>query len=212
MKKIAILQFPASNCDRDLLKVFKKGDAEFISPLNRINISNYKAFLIPGGFSYGDYLRAGALAAKSPVMEDVLEASKKGMPILGICNGFQVLCEARLLDGSLLPNKEGRFVDGWTDLFVESESSFFPIKGSFSLPIAHGEGLYYADKETLKRLEDEEGVWIRYQKNPNGSIKDIAGIKNKKGNVCGLMPHPERAVSESLGGVKGLDFFEKLLS
>ena len=233
MKKIGILQFPASNCDRDVFKALQslspkllngaklpsenKTDTsltvchpEFLISSNRIEIKDYKAFIVPGGFSYGDYLRAGALACFSPVMQDLIQAGKKGWPILGICNGFQILCEAGLLEGALLPNKQGRFLDEWSELKVENQNSFWPAKEEIKLPIAHGEGSYYAPPDLLKKLQDNNQIWLTYKNNPNGSIENIAGVMNEKGNVAGLMPHPERALATWMGGTEGTFFFKNL--
>ena len=232
MKKVGVLQFPGSNCDGDVFKALQSFpinisteshiyrnetstsqnacQAEFLLSSNRIEIKDYKAFIIPGGFSYGDYLRAGALARFSPVMQDLIPAGKKGWPILGICNGFQVLCEAGLLEGALMPNKQGRFLDEWSELKVENSNNFWPAQGKIKLPIAHGEGSYYIPQDQLKKLQDNNQIWISYKNNPNGSIQDIAGVMNKKGNVAGLMPHPERALAKWMGGSEGLSFFQKL--
>ena len=227
MKKVGILQFPGSNCDGDVFKALQFLSAEihsvnknagfqavsppeFLVSSNRIEIKDYKAFIVPGGFSYGDYLRAGALACFSPAMRDLIQAGQKGWPILGICNGFQILCESGLLEGALLPNKQGRFLDEWSDLKVENTNPFWPAQGEMRLPIAHGEGAYYIPKEQLKKLQDNNQVWVSYQNNPNGSIENIAGVMSKQGNVAGLMPHPERAVAEWMGGTAGLSFFQKL--
>lgn len=210
MKKIGILQFPGSNCEWDVFKALKNFHPEILPSHQSISIKDYKAFIVPGGFSYGDYLRAGALAASSPAMKDIIQSAHKAYPVLGICNGFQVLCEAGLLEGALLPNKAGRFIDDCLDLEVENNNSFWPAKGSFRLPIAHGEGAYYVSNELLKKLQDRNQIWIRYKNNPNGSVGNIAGVMNRKGNVAGLMPHPERAVTEEMGGTAGLSFFENL--
>ncbi|MCZ0931999.1 MAG: phosphoribosylformylglycinamidine synthase subunit PurQ [Oligoflexia bacterium] len=233
MKKTGILQFPGSNCDGDVFKALKSfslkpvteqivykntvtafQDAcwpELLKSSDTIEIKNYKAFIVPGGFSYGDYLRAGALARFSPAMKDLIRAGQKGWPILGICNGFQILCESGLLEGALLPNKQGRFLDEWSDLKLENQNAFWPsLSGEIKLPIAHGEGSYYIPQDQLNKLRDNSQVWISYQNNPNGSVENIAGVMNKKGNVAGLMPHPERAVADWMGGTDGLSFFQNL--
>ena len=210
MKKVGILQFPGSNCDQDVFKAVKACHPEILISSEPIQIKSYKAFIIPGGFSYGDYLRAGALACFSPAMKDIIKAGKKGWPILGICNGFQILCESGLLEGALLANKEGRFIDEWSELNMENESSFWRIKKNLCLPIAHGEGSYYAGGGLLKKLQDNNQIWMTYKNNPNGSVKGIAGILNKQGHIAGLMPHPERAVADWMGGADGLSFFENL--
>ena len=210
MKKVGILQFPGSNCDQDVFKAVQAYHPEILISSEPIQIKSYQAFIIPGGFSYGDYLRAGALACFSPAMKDIIRAGKKGWPILGICNGFQILCESGLLEGALLTNKEGLFIDGWSELNMENESSFWRIKKEFCLPIAHGEGSYYAGEELLKKLQDNNQIWMTYKSNLNGSVKGIAGIFNKQGHIAGLMPHPERAVADWMGGADGLSFFENL--
>ena len=208
MKKVGILQFPGSNCDKDVFKAVAKYQAEFLISSEAVEIKNYKAFIIPGGFSYGDYLRAGALASRSVAMKDIIEAGQRGWPVLGICNGFQILCEAGLLEGALLPNKGGRFIDEWSELEVKNENSCWKASPKICLPIAHGEGCYYAEEELLKKLQDQDQIWLKYKNNPNGSLCDIAGISNK--NIAGLMPHPERAVAGWMGGEDGLSFFENL--
>ena len=143
-------------------------------------------------------------------MKDLSRAAKKGWPILGICNGFQILCEAGLLEGALLANKSGRFIDEWSDLTVENEHAFWKATGEIKLPIAHGEGSYYIDKDSLKKMQDHQQIWLTYRNNPNGSLNNIAGVMNRAKNVAGLMPHPERAISEELGGVSGVSFFQSL--
>ena len=233
MKKIGVLQFPGSNCDEDVFKAlqsfpleittevnlvyrsvvginFKAYQPEFLVSSNRIEIKDYQAFIVPGGFSYGDYLRAGALACFSPAMRDLIQAGQKGWPILGICNGFQILCSAGLLEGALLPNKQGRFLDEWSDLKVENQNSYWSAQGEMKLPIAHGEGSYYAPPDLLKKLKNNNQIWLSYKNNPNGSVENIAGVMNKKGNVAGLMPHPERAVADWMGCSDGLSFFQNL--
>ena len=211
MKKIGILQFPGSNCDQDIKKVFPK-NSEFIFYSDHFSIKDYKAFIVPGGFSYGDYLRAGAVAAQSTALEDLREADKKGVPILGICNGFQILCEAQFLPGVLISNKNRRFIDEWTSLKLENKNLFWGgDKNSFSFPIAHAEGCYYHSEDCLKKIFDNQQVWLTYNKNPNGSLKDIAGVMNNKKNVAGLMPHPERAMKDWMGCEDGLSFFNSMM-
>ena len=226
MKKIGVLQFPGSNCDKDVFKAIiycqtgsfhfedtaqsKYYKPEFLVSSERIDIKDYKAFIIPGGFSYGDYLRAGAMARFSPVMQDLIQAGKKGWPILGICNGFQVLCESGLLEGALLPNKQGRFLDKWSHLKLENKNSFWQSKQELKLPIAHGEGSYYIPDNQLKSMQDNNQIWLSYKENPNGSVNNIAGVMNKKANIVGLMPHPERALTNWMGGTDGLSFFQSL--
>jgi len=146
---------------------------------------------VPGGFSYGDYLRCGALAAKAPVMKSVSEAAGLGKPVLGICNGFQVLCETQLLPGALVRNEKRKFIDKWVDLKLQNKPKWGGLE-SIRLPIAHGEGRFYAESDEVKRLWDQKQVWLTYRENPNGALDDIAGVSNRDGNVCGLMPHPER--------------------
>ena len=212
MKKIGILQFPGSNCDKDVFKAAACSDPksypEFLVSSAPVKIKNYKAFIIPGGFSHGDYLRAGALAGRSIAMKDIIQAGRRGWPILGICNGFQILCESGLLEGALLPNRGGRFIDEWSQLKLENKNSFWKAGPELCLPIAHGEGRYYAGEELLKKLQDENKIWMSYKNNPNGSLSNIAGILNK--NTAGLMPHPERAIASWMGGEDGLSFFQSL--
>ena len=211
MKKIGVARFPGTNCDRDVFTMLqlKSYQAEYLWHLDQFDYKDYEALIIPGGFSYGDYLRSGALAARSPIMNSIIEAAKKGIPVLGICNGFQILTEAHLLSGALVRNQGLRFIDDWVDLDLIHPSLYWgqKIKKShLRLPIAHGDGRFYADPEELKKIEDQNLVWLRYQKNPNGSLNNIAGVMNKNKNVVGLMPHPERALLDWMGGVDGWDF------
>ncbi|TMI28573.1 phosphoribosylformylglycinamidine synthase I [Candidatus Bathyarchaeota archaeon] len=208
MVKVAVVQFPGSNCDLDALEILQKTvkvptDLVWHKDLKE---DQYDAYVLPGGFSYGDYLRAGAIAATSPSLETIREATVAGKPVLGICNGFQILVEAGILLGAVLRNAGLRFVCKWTRLRVESTRTPFTNlakKGqTLRIPIAHNEGRYYLDNDQLAELERNKQIVLRYvnetniptkDSNPNGSLDNIAGICNKEGNVMGLMPHPERA-------------------
>lgn len=215
----AIVRFPGSNCDEDARFALEKAGvrAEFVWHTER-DLRGFDGVFLPGGFSYGDYLRAGALAAKSPVMEAVRRFAEEGRYVVGVCNGFQILTEAGLLPGALLANLNLHFTCKEVGVRVERNdlpfTRLYPRGQVLRLPIAHGEGRYYADPETLARLEGEGLVVFRYAPlkdeadyNPNGSLHDIAGIVSEKGNVLGMMPHPERAVDEVLGNTDGLPFF-----
>ena len=215
----AIVRFPGANCDEDARFALEKAGirAEFVWHTER-DLRGFDGVFLPGGFSYGDYLRAGALAAKSPVMEAVRRFAEEGRDVVGVCNGFQILTEAGLLPGALLANLNLHFTCKEVGVRVERNdlpfTRLYPRGQVLRLPIAHGEGRYYADPETLARLEGEGLVVFRYAPlkdeadyNPNGSLHDIAGIVSEKGNVLGMMPHPERAVDEVLGNTDGLPFF-----
>jgi phosphoribosylformylglycinamidine synthase len=179
---------------------------------DRFNPADYRAFLLPGGFSYGDYLRCGALAAKAAAMQSLAEAAKKGMPVLGICNGFQILCESKLLPGALVRNESRRFIDKWVELKLANRTRWTSAGQTLMrLPIAHGEGRFYMENEDLDRLFDRGQVWLTYAETPNGSLRDIAGVANEAKNVCGLMPHPERAIFEWMGGEDGREIMGALL-
>jgi phosphoribosylformylglycinamidine synthase len=214
----AVITFPGSNCDRDMavaieaisgtapLRVWH-GDAELPDGLDFI--------ALPGGFSYGDYLRSGAMAARSPVMQAVVRAAERGVPVLGVCNGFQVLTEAGLLPGALMRNAGIRFVCREVALTVENSQSLFTAGyetgQTITIPVAHHDGNYFADDTTLDRLEGEGRVAFRYAEPVNGSARDIAGVLNPAGNVLGMMPHPERAIEAAHGGTDGRALFESAL-
>jgi phosphoribosylformylglycinamidine synthase subunit PurQ / glutaminase len=214
--KFGVLQFPGSCDEVDALEAARRvADAELIWHGER-DLKGAEAIVVPGGFSYGDYLRAGAIARFAPAMESVLEFAREGGLVLGICNGFQVLCEARLLPGALLPNVNRRFTFRQVQLEVCSSSSFTrtcALGERLSIPAKHSWGRYYADERTLARMEASGQIVLRYARgeNFNGSTQDIAGVCNEAGNVFGLMPHPEHAVEELLGGsADGLKIFNSM--
>jgi phosphoribosylformylglycinamidine synthase len=223
----AVLQFPASNCDQDALHVVKTvlgQSARFVWHKEN-SLAGFDAVIVPGGFSYGDYLRTGAIARFSPIMRAVQAFAAMGGPVLGICNGFQILCEAGLLPGALIRNRSLQF--RCEHIFLKTAAHDSPFTGKIPdskvlrLPIAHGEGCYFADDATLDKLQAGRQILWQYvnaagepagRSNPNGSLRDIAGICNQARNVAGLMPHPERASELPLGSADGLLIFESLLS
>ncbi len=206
----AVLVFPGTWSERDCQYVLahELGQRADLVWHRDSNIDDYDAVVIPGGFSYGDHLRTGAIARFSPVMEAVTKHAAAGKPVIGICNGFQILCEAGLLPGILMPNDSTQFRCVPTHLRVETTDSPFTSdaqKGEIlRVPVAHGEGCYFADERTLDELEAEDRIVFRYLDNPNGSLRDIAGILNKERNVMGMMPHPERAADPLMGSTDGL--------
>ena len=216
--KVAVIQFPGSNCDRDTIHVLTnvlKLDADLIWH-NDFTGNAYDAVILPGGFSFGDHLRAGIIAAHSPAMETVSEMARAGKPVLGICNGFQTLIEAGLLPGALLRNSSLKFVCKWVNLQVESHNSAFTCafekNSRVRMPIAHNEGRFFADDELLDRLKAERRVVISYaDENPTGAAQGIVAIANEKGNVVGMMPHPERASESVVGGTDGVKVFESMM-
>ncbi len=215
--KSAVVVFPASNCDRDAAVALKEvtGVAPAMVWHGDTNLPDADLIVLPGGFSYGDYLRAGAMAARSPIMNAVIDRAKAGAPVLGVCNGFQILTEAGLLPGALMRNANLDFVCRNVSLRVEATESVF-MNGLdhnqvVTFPVAHHDGNYVADEATLDTLEQENRVAFRYIDNPNGAARSIAGILNETGNVLGMMPHPERAISPLLGGMDGVTFFKGLM-
>lgn len=214
----AVITFPGSNCDRDMAVAVENvcggevhrvwhGDAALPEGLDFI--------ALPGGFSYGDYLRSGAMAARSPVMQAVIAAANRGVAVLGVCNGFQVLTEAGLLPGALMRNAGIRFVCREVALKVENNSSIFTSRymkdQRITIPVAHHDGNFFADEATLDRIEGEGRVAFRYAEEVNGSARNIAGVLNEKGNVLGMMPHPERFIEKAQGGINGRALFESVV-
>lgn len=215
--KFGIVVFPGSNCDHDAYHVAKHvlgQQAHFLWHKDR-DLKGADVVVLPGGFSYGDYLRCGAIARFSPIMESVVAHAARGGRVLGICNGFQILTEAGLLPGALLQNASRKFICRHVELTVENAGTAFTSRYSakqhVSIPIAHGDGNYFIDDEGLKKLEGNGQVVFRYLECPNGSVNDIAGIVSEKGNVLGMMPHPERAAETVLGSADGKALFESLL-
>jgi len=225
--RFGIVTFPGSNREIDASLAITEGVGGEVVHLwhKDHDLQGADVIVLPGGFSYGDYLRAGAIARFSPIMQEVMEHAKRGGPVLGICNGFQILCEAHMLPGALLRNASLRFASQWINLRVENADTLFTnayAEGRvIRVPVAHGDGRYTADTDTVKALEDRRQVVFRYvdrngnplpDANPNGSVNDIAGIINERGNVLGLMPHPEDAVNPLLGSTDGLGLFESILA
>lgn len=215
--KFAVIVFPGSNCDLDMYHAVTDALGEEASYVfhTETSLDGFDAVLLPGGFSYGDYLRCGAIAQFSPIMEEVKRFAAEGKPVLGVCNGFQVLVEAGLLPGVLLRNKELKFMCRTTRLKVANASTRFTSDYAdgevIDIPIAHGEGNYYCDDATYAMLKTHNQIAFTYVDNPNGSRGDIAGITNRAGNVLGMMPHPERAVEALLGSTDGLRLFTSLV-
>mgnify|MGYP002717501103 FL=1 len=214
--KFAVLVFPGSNCDRDMYNAaIKSGvDAAYVD-YRETTLDGFDGVLIPGGFSFGDYLRSGAMASVTPIIKGVKRFAKEGKPVLGVCNGFQILTEIGLLPGALLHNDSHLFISRnenlkitnnqtpFTHLYMKNENVVYPV--------AHGEGHYYCTDEIYRELNDNNQIILKYTNNPNGSYEDIAGIVNKEGNVCGMMPHPERALETLLGTNSGVKLFESMV-
>jgi phosphoribosylformylglycinamidine synthase I len=218
MMRAAVIQFPGSNCDRDMAVAIRDitgADTSIIWHRESELPTGLDLIAIPGGFSYGDYLRSGAMAARSPVMQAVIAAAGRGVPVLGVCNGFQILTEAGLLPGALMRNAGIRFVCRTVGLTVENSQSMFTSGYSagekIHIPVAHHDGNFFADDATLDRLEGEGRVAFRYAEPVNGSARNIAGVLNDAGNVLGMMPHPERMIEAVQGGSDGRRLFEGLI-
>ena len=222
MMKFAVIVFPGSNCDHDAYHVLNKLfdiDVEFVWHKNK-SLQGYDGILIPGGFSYGDYLRTGAIARFSPIMSSIIKEAKNGKIVIGICNGFQILIEAGLLPGALINNNNLKFISRQVTLITQKTDSIFTQNinpgTELKMPIAHRQGNYIADDALLKQLNEEGRIAFKYkttndEKNPNGSVHDIAGILNKQKNVLGMMPHPERACEGILGSSDGKNIFKSIL-
>ncbi|MDU1847843.1 MULTISPECIES: phosphoribosylformylglycinamidine synthase subunit PurQ [Niallia] len=217
--KFAVIVFPGSNCDVDMFHAVKDELGENVEYVwhDTDSLEGFDGILLPGGFSYGDYLRTGAIARFSNVMKEVVKAAEAGKPVLGVCNGFQILLEAGLLPGAMRRNESLKFICKPVELKVTNNNSMFSSEykenEAITVPIAHGEGNYYCDEETLAKLKANNQIVFTYNgTNPNGSLENIAGIMNEKGNVLGMMPHPERAVDELLGGADGLKIFKSIVS
>ena len=222
--KSKVIVFPGSNCDRDVAVAIRKisGSEPQMVWHKETSLSNSDLTIVPGGFSYGDYLRCGAIASTSPIINEVVKKANEGVPVIGICNGFQILIETSLLDGALIRNNSLSFI--CRDVYIKSENqtSIFTKKTNIAkMPIAHNEGNYFASDETLKKIVGNDQVAFKYcnqegevtsQSNPNGSLENIAGILNDRKNVLGLMPHPERAAESALGCDDGKYIFESILS
>ena len=222
--KSKVIVFPGSNCDRDVAEAIRKisGSEPQMVWHKETSLSNSDLIIVPGGFSYGDYLRCGAIASTSPIINEVVKKANEGVPVIGICNGFQILIETSLLDGALIRNNSLSFI--CRDVYIKSENqtSIFTKKTHIAkMPIAHNEGNYFASDETLKKIVGNDQVAFKYcnqegevtsKSNPNGSLENIAGILNDRKNVLGLMPHPERAVETALGCDDGKYIFESILS
>ncbi|WP_395629443.1 phosphoribosylformylglycinamidine synthase subunit PurQ [Sphingorhabdus sp.] len=216
--RAAVIQFPGSNCDRDMAVAIRDitgADTSLVWHRESVLPTGLDLIAIPGGFSYGDYLRSGAMAARSPVMQAVIAAAGRGVPVLGVCNGFQILTEAGLLPGALMRNAGIRFVCRTVGLTVENSQSMFTSGYSagekIHIPVAHHDGNFFADDATLDRLEGEGRVAFRYAEPVNGSARNIAGVLNDAGNVLGMMPHPERMIEAMQGGSDGRRLFEGLI-
>ncbi|MBX3484173.1 phosphoribosylformylglycinamidine synthase subunit PurQ [Phenylobacterium sp.] len=217
--KAAVIVFPGSNCDRDCKVAIERSTGAHVDMVWHADTAlpdGVDLIVLPGGFSYGDYLRCGAMASLSPIMGEVKAAAERGVATVGICNGFQVLCEMRLLPGALLRNETLKYVCKSVELEVVNSQTRFTAgyqgRRSAVMTVGNGEGNFFADDETLDRLEGEGQVVFRYRKNPNGSARDIAGIVNGRGNVLGLMPHPDRAFEAELGSADGALLFQSALA
>ena len=218
MNRFAVIVFPGSNCDHDAYHVINSMENTSVNFVwhKETDLKQYDAIIIPGGFSYGDYLRAGAVARFSPIMQSIIDESKKGKKIIGICNGFQILIESGLLPGALINNKNIKFLSKTVSLDVINDSSGFTHlmekNETLLMPIAHRQGNFFANKELVDHLESNDQIAFKYKyDNPNGSVSDIAGVLNSEKNVLGMMPHPERASDQILGSKNGYKIFQSMM-
>lgn len=216
--KFAVINFPGSNCDMDLYYAIRDGIKQPVELVDyrSESLAGFDGVLIPGGFSYGDYLRSGAIASQAPVVKEIIRFANEGKIVLGICNGFQILTELGLLPGALIKNEKGRFICETVALkVVNNETAFtseYQANEVINVPIAHGEGRYYCDEATLKELQANNQIAFQYCENVNGSVEHIAGVMNQQKNVLGMMPHPERAIEEILGSDDGLKLFQSIIN
>ncbi|MBP3254680.1 MAG: phosphoribosylformylglycinamidine synthase subunit PurQ [Bacteroidales bacterium] len=224
--KFGVVVFPGSNCDHDMIYVLRNIEKQEVVALwhKESDLQSCDMIILPGGFSYGDYLRSGAIAKLSPIMKSVIDFANKGGYVLGVCNGFQILCESGLLEGTLMHNNNRKFICKNQFITPQTNTAIFTkdvtVGQPMNIPIAHGEGRYFAYEDTLKKLNDNEQVLFRYcdengviseQSNPNGSVENIAGITNKQKNVFGMMPHPERCSDSELGNTDGKALFDSVI-
>ncbi len=216
--RAAVVVFPGSNCDRDAAEAIRMvtGKPAIIAWHAEPDLPQVDLIILPGGFSYGDYLRTGAMAAHSPIMKTVIKRANDGVHVLGVCNGFQILCETQLLPGALLRNRDLKFKSKPVPLTVANNNTAFTraygAGQNITIPVAHGDGNYFADAATLKKLRDNEQIVLRYLDNPNGAADDIAGLCNERGNVMGMMPHPERAMESIHCSTDGTGVFQSILA
>lgn len=214
--EISIIRFPGTNCEVDTYNAVKKvlGKTSKILSCKDTTIPKSDLIIIPGGFSYGDYLRSGAIAAREPIMSDLIKKAKNGVNILGICNGFQILTECNLLPGALLKNNTLKFISKITNIQITRNDTFFSKdydkNESVKIPVAHHDGNYFVDQDTLKKIEQNEQVAMRYAEPINGSLNNIAGLYNDKFNILGMMPHPERAIDTQTGTDDGIRLFQSM--
>lgn len=216
--KFAVINFPGSNCDMDLYYAIRDGIKESVELVDyrEESLAGFDGVMIPGGFSYGDYLRSGAIAVHAPIIKEIVRFANEGKIVFGVCNGFQILTELGLLPGALIKNEKGRFICETVDLEVINDrtafTNLYQAGETVKIPVAHGEGRYYCDATTLADLKTNHQIVFKYTDNINGSVDQIAGVTNKQKNVLGMMPHPERAIEKILGSDDGLKLFQSIIN